>query len=100
MVQLREEVNEEAMQSTYLAADLDSAQAELVRLEADLQSNRKAIKELISQRNQDRAQLEIALKEKAAELEEKYKADFDAAMEDEMRELTADYKAQLERVWD
>ena len=80
-------------------------------LEADLQSSRKANKELISQRNQARAQLEIALREKAtelkyalaeqkAELEEKYGSDFNASMEEGMRDLTADYNVQLQRVRD
>ncbi|XXG88269.1 hypothetical protein AAC387_Pa12g0502 [Persea americana] len=63
------------MQSAHLAADLETAQAELVRLEADLQSVK-------------------------AELEEKYRAEFDAAMEEGMREVTADYKAQLPGIRD
>ena len=35
-----------------------------------------------------------------AELEEKYGAEFDAAMEEGIREVTADYKAQLQEIRD
>ena len=68
VVHLREEAKEEATQNAHLSIDLDSARAELVWLEEELQSNRRVHRQLISQRNEARGQLEIARKEKVAEL--------------------------------
>ncbi|XXG88385.1 hypothetical protein AAC387_Pa12g0599 [Persea americana] len=112
---LREEAKEEATQNAPLSADIDSARVELVRLEEDLQSTRRVNKRLISQRNQAKGELDMALREKATELEyalskqkvelkEKYVAELDDAMGEKSRKLAADYKAQLpgirDRAWE
>ncbi|XXG67556.1 hypothetical protein AAC387_Pa06g0878 [Persea americana] len=90
-------LKEEASRNASLAADLD-ARAELVRLEEELQSSRRVNKQLISQRNEVKGQLEITRKEKAAELEStlaKQKAEFNVVMGEEALKLAADYRAQL-----
>ena len=46
------------------------------------------------------AELESALVKQKAELEEKYGAEFDAAMEEELQKVTTNYKALLQRIQD
>ena len=109
--QLREEAKEGAIQNATLFADLDKALSSVEELEADAEMLRRGNTDLATDARLARRQLEDALKEKAAELEsalakqkakleEKYRVDFDAAIEEEVRRLAADYRAQLPGIRD
>ena len=58
-----------AIQNATLAADLDKALATVEELEVDAYMLKRANNDLATESRQARAQLEAALKEKAAELE-------------------------------
>ena len=101
---MREEAKKGAIQSATLSADLDKALATVEELETDALMLRRANTDLATDARLARTQLENALREKAAELksalakqkaelEEKYGAEFDAAMEEEAQRLAVDYRA-------
>ena len=50
--------------------------------------------------DEKKAELEFALAKQKAKLEEKYGAEFDVAMEEEMHKVTVNYIAQLQRIQD
>ena len=74
-------------------------------------SSRGLSKRLLAKRNEARGQLEVAPRERAAELEstlvrqktkleEKYVTELKAITEEEMQQLAANYKAQLPGIRD
>ena len=82
-----------------------------MQLEKDLLSSRGLSTRLVAERNEARGQLEVARREKAAELEsalarreaelkEQYLAEHNAAMGEEVGRLAAEYKAQLPGIRD
>ena len=90
-MRLREEAETAAAQNTLLSADLGAARALLVGLEKDLLSSHGLSTRLAAERNEARDQLDVARREKAAELEsalarreaelkEEYLAEHNAAM--------------------
>ena len=87
--QLREEVRKNADP----VADLEKALAEVEKLEEDMDTQRRLVVNLVTERNKERAAFEASLEEKKAELEsalakqnaeleEKFQAKFDAAYDE------------------
>ena len=110
MALLKEEAKDAAIQRATLVADLERAQATMEELETDAHMLRRSNNDLSIEARLAKTWLGDALKEKAVELEsalakqkteleEKYGADFEAAMEEEQK-LAADYRAQLPRIRD
>ncbi|XXG49469.1 hypothetical protein AAC387_Pa02g3648 [Persea americana] len=111
---LKEKAKEEADQSAHLSYELDEVRLALSRQEEDMQMLLGTNKRLTSERRLVERKLEMALAGKATELEltlrgqeaklkEKYQAEHDAVMNEEVGKLAADYKAQLpgirDRAW-
>ncbi|KAJ8640726.1 hypothetical protein MRB53_017420 [Persea americana] len=90
VARLREGAAEEAAQNAHLSADLDRARAALVGMEKDLLSSRGLSKRLLAKRNEARGQLEVALREKAAELE--------SALARQKTELKEKYVTELKAI--
>ncbi|XXG52548.1 hypothetical protein AAC387_Pa03g0851 [Persea americana] len=112
---LKEELADEKTQNLHLASELDDLRIATKQLEDDLQSAKGTNRRLLSQRNQAQGSLEMALREKAAEIEsalakqearlkEEFLAEHNSIMGEEVGRLSADYKAQLpgirDRAWE
>ena len=101
---LKDELAEEKSQNLHLATELDDLRIAAKRLENDLESAKGTNRKLLSQRNQAQGSLEMALREKAAEIEsalakqearlkEEFLAEHDSVMGAEVGRLSAEYKA-------
>ncbi|KAJ8622416.1 hypothetical protein MRB53_030945 [Persea americana] len=110
---LKDELEDEKGQNQHLSSELDDLRVAAKRLEDDLESAKGTNRRLLSQRNQAQGSLEMALREKAAEIESalakqearlknEFLAEHDSIMGEEVSRLSADYKAQLPgiRAWE
>ena len=112
---LKDELEDEKGQNQHLSSELDNLRVAVKRLEDDLDSAKGTNRRLLSQRNQAQGSLEMALREKAAEIESalakqearlknEFLAEHDSIMGEEVGRLSADYKAQLpgirDRAWE
>ncbi|XXG54674.1 hypothetical protein AAC387_Pa03g2493 [Persea americana] len=112
---LKDELEDEKVQNQHLSSELDDLRAAVKQLEDELKSTKGTNRRLLSERKQAQGSLEVALREKAAEVEsalakqearlkKEFLAEHDSIMEEEVGKLTADYKAQLpgirDRAWE